>query len=109
MSDRIPKPLDLNPLAPYEDRMLSALAFFRTKRNRTTQAHHCLSMYLRQSEARIMGEVGFYARACGVEPLQFLELIYQNPDRAEQLIQERLHIDISEVFDDGEPPEETTP
>ena len=75
-----PEPLALNQLAPYEDRLLHALAFFRTNRSVETQAHHCLSMYLRQGEARVMGEVGFYANLLGMEPKELLELIYRNPE-----------------------------
>lgn len=75
-----PKPLNLNQLAPYEDRLLHALAFFRTNRSIETQAHHCLSMYLRQGEARVMGEVSFYANLLGMEPKELLELIYWNPE-----------------------------
>lgn len=76
--------LHLKALAPYEDQLLSALAFFRTKRQRTTQAHHCLSMYLRQSEPRIMAEVEFYARQAGMKPHDFLTLIYVDPDKAQE-------------------------
>lgn len=81
-----PEGLHLQPLAPYEDRLLAALAFFRTSRRPEVQAHHCLSMYLRQSEARVMGEVGFYARRCGCAPDEFLELIYRDPAAAEAAI-----------------------
>lgn len=95
-----PKRLYLRPLAPYEDRLLNALAFFRTKRKPTTQAHHCLSMYLRQSEARIMSEVGFYANICKVDPLSFLELLYTNPDKAESMITEALGAGVKDIFDD---------
>lgn len=77
-----PEPLQLPALAPYEDMLLHALAFFRTNRSTETQAHHCLSMYLRQGEARVMGEVGFYARLLGMEPFELLQLIYQNPEMA---------------------------
>lgn len=98
MTRRTPQPLHLNGLAPYEDRLLNALAFFRTKRDPATQARHCLSMYLRQSEARVLSEVAFYARGVGLEPLQFLELIYQQPERAEALIREQFDMDISQVF-----------
>lgn len=69
-------PLKLPPLAPYEDRLLSALAFFRFKRDRAAQARHCLSMYLRQGEARIMQEVSFYARHLNMTPEELLEFIY---------------------------------
>lgn len=83
-----PVPLHLPPLAPYEDMLLHALAFFRTNRAVTTQAHHCLSMYLRQGEARVMGEVGFYARLVGLEPFELLRLIYTEPERAIALLSE---------------------
>lgn len=95
-----PQPLSLGALAPYEDRLLSALAFFRTKRRVETQALHCLAMYLRQSEARIMAEVEFYARRLGLEADQLLELIYTEGDRAEQLIEKALGNAISTVFEE---------
>ena len=79
-----PEALTLNQLAPYEDRLLHALAFFRTNRSVETQAHHCLSMYLRQGEARVMGEVSFYAQLLGMSPQELLELIYTNPAEAMQ-------------------------
>jgi cobalamin-dependent methionine synthase I len=94
-----PKRIHLKPLAPYEDRLLHALAFFRTKRQATTQAHHCLSMYLRSSESRIMSEVGFYSKMAGLDKTKFLELIYQDPDKAAQLIKDSTGINISDVFD----------
>lgn len=83
-----PEPLNLPALAPYEDRLLHALAFFRTNRRVTTQAHHCLSMYLRQGEARIMGEVSFYAKLIGIEANELLNLIYTNPAQAQSLLSE---------------------
>lgn len=43
-------------------------------------------MYLRQSEARVMGEISFYAKLLGIEPGQLLMLIYQNPEQAEALL-----------------------
>jgi len=70
----------LDPLAPFEDRLLHALAFFRTGRDVERQALHCLSMYLRQSESRVMAEVGFYARRLGLTPEEALEAIYTDPD-----------------------------
>lgn len=86
---RIPKRLHMSPLRPFEDRLLNALAFFRFQRGATTQAHHCLSMYLRQSQARIMAEVAYYAQWVGMEPMAFLEMIYQEPDKALKMIEER--------------------
>lgn len=94
------KPLNIPPLAPYEDRLLAALAFFRTQRKRDTQAHHCLSMYLRQSEGRILSEVGFYARMLGQDPWAFLEMIYQDPDSAESSIEQISGAKISQVFEE---------
>ena len=78
--------MQLGDLAPFEARLLHALAFFRTGRDVEQQALHCLSMYLRQSESRVMGEVRFYARQLGISPEEMLEEIYTNPDAvADQL------------------------
>lgn len=96
-----PAPLNLPPLAPYEEMLLHALAFFRTNRSVETQAHHCLSMYLRQGEARVMGEVGFYARLVGLEPFELLQLIYTEPERAIALLSE--YGEIAPVAE-GQPP-----
>lgn len=104
-----PNELHLSPLAPYEDRLLHALAFFRTNRDPSMQAKHCLSMYLRQSESRIMGEIAFYARACGIEPFQLLELIYQHPKRADAMIREHLNRDISSIFDESHSQQTNSP
>ncbi|MEA5419636.1 hypothetical protein VB712_10415 [Spirulina sp. CCNP1310] len=82
-----PQPLTIAPLAPYEDRLLAALAFFRFQRAIASQARHCLSMYLRQGEGRIMQEVKFYAQQIGLEPEELLELIYQDGDRARAQLQ----------------------
>lgn len=90
------QPLELKPLAPYEDRLLAALAFFRFKRDRATQARHCLSLYLRQGEGRIMNEVGFYARQLGMTPSELLELIYTDGVAARAQLQA--------VFEAGELP-----
>lgn len=95
-----PKGLHLRPLAPYEDRLLTALAFFRTNRKTTTQAHHCLAMYLRQSESRIMSEVDFYARLSGLEKFELLELIYSDPDKAETLIEQVAGVGVKDTFED---------
>lgn len=93
------KELHLRSLAPYEDRLLSALAFFRTRRDRTTQAQHCLSMYLRQSEGRILSEVGFYAHLVKMDKLDFLELLYTDPERVERLIFEETGTHLSDIFE----------
>lgn len=88
-----PQPLSLEPLAPYEDRLLAALAFFRFQRNIESQARHCLSMYLRQGETRIMQEVKFYARYLGLEPEELLELIYTDGDLARRELQQHFGSD----------------
>jgi cobalamin-dependent methionine synthase I len=93
-----PKPLPIRPLAPYEDRLLSALSFFRSQRDRTNQAHHCLSMYLRQSESRVMSEVGFYARRLGMSADELLELIYTHPEEADRKIEAALGSQPSDIF-----------
>jgi len=75
----------LEPLAPFEARLLHALAFFRTGRNVERQALHCLSMYLRQSEGRIMSEVSFYAKRLGLSTDDLLEAIYTEPKAVQDL------------------------
>jgi hypothetical protein len=82
-------PLELPPLPPYESALLSSLAFFR-KQERTTQALNCLAMYLRQSEARVLGEIRFYAKLLNMEPDELLMLIHQHPEQAEALLQNHL-------------------
>lgn len=98
-TEKRPEPLNLRPLAPYEDRLLAALAFFRTQRQAATQAHHCLSMYLRQSETRILSEVGFYAERVGMSASELLELIYTQPDLADKLLSDREGISMTTVFE----------
>jgi len=83
---RLPQEITLKSLNLYEDQLLNALAFFRTKREISSQARHCLSMYLRSSEARIMKEVEFYARHCGISGEELLDLMYYAPDHAQTLI-----------------------
>lgn len=94
-----PKRLHIRPLAAYEDRLLSCLSFFRSQRQRTTQAHHCLSMYLRQSESRIISEVSFYANRLGMEPSELMELIYLEPEKADRMIGEAFNSKPSEIFE----------
>ena len=89
MRFEIGEPLHLPPLPPYESSLLASLAFFR-KQPRETQALNCLTMYLRQSEARVLGEIRFYARLVDLEPEALLRLIYQDPERAEALLQQHL-------------------
>jgi len=81
--------MNLEPLAPFEDRLLHALAFFRTGRDVERQALHCLSMYLRQSESRVMSEVAFYARRLEMSPEAMLEAIYTDPQAIADQLRDR--------------------
>ena len=83
---KLPVEITLKPLNLYEDQLLNALAFFRTKRETSVQARHCLSMYLRSSEQRIMKEVEFYARHYNMSGEELLDLMYNKPDEAQKLI-----------------------
>ncbi|MBP0016880.1 MAG: hypothetical protein J7647_04900 [Cyanobacteria bacterium SBLK] len=85
---RQPKRIHMAALAPYEDRLLACLSFFRFKRKHSVQARHCLSMYLRQGEQRIKNEVGFYARKLDLSTDELMELIYENPEKAETMLKE---------------------
>lgn len=80
--------LNLNQLPLYEWRLLQALAFFRYNRDVNTQALHCLCMYLRQSEGRVMSEVSFYAKRLNMTADELLDLIDCQPAKASELLQE---------------------
>jgi hypothetical protein len=86
-NQKLPQEINLKPLNLYEDQLLNALAFFRTKREVSIQARHCLSMYLRDSEQRIMKEVEFYAYHCNMSDRELLDLMYYHPDEAQNLIE----------------------
>jgi hypothetical protein len=88
--------LVLSALPVYESRLLKALAFFRFSRSVETQARHCLAMYLRQSEPRIMAEVGFYAERLGMTAAQLLDLIDQDSDEAQRLLATLVPDDLGE-------------
>ena len=81
----------LGQLPDYECSLLLALAFF-LGRDVSAQSRACLSMYLRQSEARIMGQVRFYAHQASVQagrpidPYELLELIARDPTEAARLL-----------------------
>lgn len=94
--------MNLESLAPFEDRLLHALAFFRTGRDVERQALHCLSMYLRQSEDRIMAEVMFYARHLDLSPDDLLEAIYTNPEVIASRLRDRFPAPPSPLLQLGE-------
>jgi hypothetical protein len=47
-----------------------------------------------------MSEVRFYAHSCGVAPLEFLELLYSDPDKAESMIENFIGSGVKEALDD---------
>jgi len=100
LSDRekpsVTQKLQVSPLPLFESRLLKALAFFRFSRSVETQARHCLAMYLRQSEPRIMAEVGFYAERLGMAAGELLDLIDQDPDEAQRRLATLMPEDLGE-------------
>ncbi|MDX2097479.1 MAG: hypothetical protein SFW36_06850 [Leptolyngbyaceae cyanobacterium bins.59] len=103
------KPLALNPLPPYEMRLLNAMAFF-LGRNIESQAAAALAMYLRQAEGRIMAQVKWYAWKLDRDPYELMEMIYTDPAEAERLFQDlpKIHAGIPDVFgSDGVNPHES--
>lgn len=83
--------LEINTPPEYEMKLLTALSFF-LGRNVTTQAVACLSMYLRQSEPRIMSQVRYYAskisRKTGrkIDEYELLDLIFDDIDAVTELL-----------------------
>lgn len=79
--------LTLKPPPEYELKLLTALAYF-LGRNISAQALACLSMYLRQSEPRIMSQVRYYAHKAGLHEYELLDLIFEHPERADELLKQ---------------------
>ncbi|HEY9880251.1 MAG TPA: hypothetical protein V6D29_17480 [Leptolyngbyaceae cyanobacterium] len=81
----------LDTLPEYERKLLLALAFF-LGREVTAQAVACLSMYLRQSEPRIMAQVKYYAHKAAkqtgqtVSEYDLLDLIAAEPETVAELL-----------------------
>jgi hypothetical protein len=101
-SSEPPSQLHLNPPPEYEMKLLKALAYF-LGRKVEAQALACLSMYLRQSEPRIMSQVKYYAYKMGIHEYDLLDLIDTNPQQVDQLLQacRKVHApdDIHDVFE----------
>ncbi|HEY9738608.1 MAG TPA: hypothetical protein V6D06_20085 [Trichocoleus sp.] len=82
----------LNSLPEYERKLLCSLAFF-LGRDLSAQAVACLSMYLRQSEPRILGQLNYYAHKATKKTGQpydaydLLDLIIESPETAAELLQ----------------------
>jgi hypothetical protein len=84
--------LSLNTLPEYEGKLLAALAFF-LGREQSAQAAACLSMYLRQSEPRIIGQLKYYAHKASknsgqpIDEYDLLDLIAESPEQVAALLQ----------------------
>lgn len=82
----------LNSLPEYERQLLCSLAFF-LGRDISAQAVACLSMYLRQSEPRILGQLNYYAHKATRKTGQpytaydLLDLIVEAPETAAEILQ----------------------
>jgi hypothetical protein len=79
------KQIYIDSLPDYEMRLLTALSYF-LGRQASTQAIACLSMYLRQSEPRIMSQLRYYAHKAQMDEYDLLDLIYENPDEVDRLL-----------------------
>jgi hypothetical protein len=75
----------INPPPEYELKLLTALSYF-LGRDIEAQALACLSMYLRQSEARIMSQVRYYAHKASLSEYDLLDLICENPTQVDELL-----------------------
>jgi hypothetical protein len=75
------------PLLPYEDELLCLLSCFRG-RQKTTQAQDSLTMYLRQSEAQILGELRYYARTLRLSEEELISQIKLDPKAVMQKIRD---------------------
>lgn len=101
--DAMTDSIDLTTLPEYESKLLNALAFF-LGRDRNVQGRACLSMYLRQSEGRIMAQARYYARQASknsAQPLDeydLLDLVTESPNQALELLK-----GIKPVHRHGEP------
>ncbi|MGI0487816.1 hypothetical protein ACN4EK_20440 [Pantanalinema rosaneae CENA516] len=94
------KRIYINALPEYEMKLLSALSFF-LGRKVSTQAAAALAMYIRQSHDRILSQVEFYAHKAGMNKWDLLNLISDNPQRAEELLKEtgeKIHTNEPDIF-----------
>ncbi|MBD2256974.1 hypothetical protein [Pseudanabaena sp. FACHB-2040] len=92
MQDRQKAVLSIHALPEYERKLLAALAFF-LGREQSAQAVACLSMYLRQSEPRIIGQLKYYAHKATkntgqpLDEYDLLDLIAESPDQIAAMLQ----------------------
>jgi len=96
------KEIYIKSLPEYEMKLLTALSFF-LGREVSTQAAACLAMYVRQSHDRILNQVDYYAHRTGMHRWDLLDLIADNPQKAEELMRgtgDRIHTSQPDVFDE---------
>lgn len=79
------KRIHLNAPPEYEMKLLTALAAF-LGRKVSTQASAALSMYLRQSHDRILSQAEYYGNKWGMTKWEVLDLCYENPAKAKELM-----------------------
>lgn len=83
MADPEGKKLYLSPLPPYENELLSAIAFFNRER-RNTQARSELIRWLRTQEEEVFGSLAYYAHHLNMDEYELLRLIHTAPDEARE-------------------------
>ncbi|MBD3884090.1 hypothetical protein IFO70_20285 [Phormidium tenue FACHB-886] len=96
MPDADRQQMQINTPPEYEMKLLTALAFF-LGRKVSSQASAVVAMYLRQSHDRILSQCEFYAHKVGMNKWEILDLIYNDPQRAEELLKEGHKIHAGEV------------
>ncbi len=84
-SEQTSQEISIPVLPDYEMQLLTAMAFF-LGRKVDQQAAAVIAMYLRQSHDRILTQVEFYAQQLGLSKWDLLNLIFNEPDRARELL-----------------------
>lgn len=103
------QPITISPLNHLEATLLASLAFHRGTRPAATQAHHALSMYLRQGRDRILGEAKYYANLLGLSLEDYLAQMIRDPVALREQLRSQgaassLEHDIRvSLADDGDP------
>ncbi|EKQ67073.1 hypothetical protein OsccyDRAFT_4895 [Leptolyngbyaceae cyanobacterium JSC-12] len=98
------KRIYINALPEYEMKLLTALSFF-LGRKVSTQAAAALAMYIRQSHDRILSQTEYYAHRAGMNKWDFLDLIFENPQKAEELMKgtgAKIHTGEPDIFTETE-------
>ena len=98
-TDQTGKEIPIPVLPDYEMQLLTAMAFF-LGRKVNQQAAAVVAMYLRQSHDRILTQVDFYAHRLGMSRWDLLNLIFQDSDRARELLDSagKVHDQEPDVF-----------